>query len=103
MTYIWNRETLWSLLQHRDEEIQDWAVSRLGALYPETTADLAELLPQVSPSMASLIVMHTQGETSPSSLQSAWHASTNAFFKARVAAFWLRAGHTLTADQLATI
>ncbi len=40
MPYIWDRETLWSLLQHRDEEIQDWAVSRLLALSPEATADL---------------------------------------------------------------
>ncbi len=103
MPYIWDRETLWSLLQHRDEEIQDWAVSRLLALYPEATADLVELLPRVSSSMASIILMHTQGEMSPPSLQTAWHTSANPYLKARVAALLLRAGHTLTADQRASV
>jgi len=100
---MWDRDTLWSLLQHHDEEIQDWAVARLLALYPEATADLGELLPRVSASMASMIVMHTQGETFPPCLQAAWHTSTNPYLRARVAALLLRAGHTLTADQLASM
>jgi tetratricopeptide (TPR) repeat protein len=103
MTYIWNRETLWSLLQHHDEEIQDWAASRLLVLYPEATADLVEGLPRVSSSMASIIVMHIQGEASSPSLQAAWHTVANPYLKARVAALLLRAGHTLTADQLAVV
>ena len=58
MRYMWERDTLWSLLQHHDEEVQDWAASRLLALYPEATADLLERLPRVSSSMASVILMH---------------------------------------------
>src|SRR5215510_11512290 len=103
MRYIWDRETLWSLLQHHDEELQGWAASRLLALYPEATADLVELLPRVSSSIASMILMHTQGVKSPSSLQAAWHTLVNPYFKARVAALLLRAGYTLTADQLASM
>ena len=101
MRYMWDRETLWSLLQHHDEEIQDWAATRLLALYPEATADLLALLPRVSSSMASVILMHVQGETSSPSLQEALHTLANPYLKARAAALLLRAGHPLTADQLA--
>jgi hypothetical protein len=79
------------------------AAARLLAVYPEATADLVELLPRVSSSMASMILMHTQGETSVPSLQAVWHMLTNPYLKARVAALLLRAGHTLTAEQLASI
>ena len=103
MRYMWDRETLWSQLQHHDEQIQDWAASRLLALYPEASADLVELLPRVSSSIASMILMHTQRETSPPSLQAAWLTLVNPYLKARVAALLLRAGHTLTADQLTSM
>jgi tetratricopeptide (TPR) repeat protein len=100
---MWDRQTLWSLLQHHDEEIQEWAAARLLALYPEATADLVDLLPRVSSSMASMILMRTQGDTSLPSLQAVWHTLTNPYLKARVAALLLRAGHTLTADQFASM
>ena len=101
MPYIWDRDTLWSLLQHHDEEIQDWAATRLLELYPEATADLLELLPRVSSSMASAVLTHVQGETVPPSLHEALPRLANPYLKARAVALLLRAGHTLTADQLA--
>lgn len=101
MAYIWPRETLWALLQHHDEEVQDWAASRLLALYPEATADLLALLPRVSSSMASVILMHIPAEMSSPSLHEAVHTLANPSLKARVVALLVRAGHPPTADQIA--
>jgi hypothetical protein len=57
MPYLWSREALWSLLKHRSEDVQEWAVSRLLDLYPEAEADLLSVLPYTTPAVATRILL----------------------------------------------
>ena len=66
MSYIWDRDTLWSLFKHRSAEVREWAVTRLLELYPEVEADLLRTLPHTPPELASTILSRVQGVICPS-------------------------------------
>ena len=51
-TFIWDLPTLWRLLDHPSDSVQEWAASHLLELYPEATEQALEMLPQVSSAVA---------------------------------------------------
>jgi tetratricopeptide (TPR) repeat protein len=103
MPYIWDRDTLWSLRQHRSKDVQEWAVMRLLELYPEVEADLLRTLPHTSPELASTILSRVRGVACPSEVYTFLQRAPTPFLKARAAALLVRAGHEIPASQLAAV
>ena len=103
MPYLWSREALWSLLKHRSEDVQEWAVSRLLDLYPEAEADLLRVLPYTTPAVATRILPHIQGHSCPPSLVEFFQRTKQPHLKARAAVLLLRSGYALSMDQLAAV
>lgn len=103
MSYILPRDTLWSLLTHRSQEVREWALTRLHDLYPEAEADLLHTLPHATPEVASSILSRFRSVACPPELHTFFQRTSAPLLKARAAALLIRAGHALPAPQLATV